>query len=359
MSHRTVLVTGGAGFIGSNFVRLALGEHPDWRVVVLDALTYAGNLENLEGLEASFGERYRFVRMDVTDADGLESLFREESFDGVFHFAAESHVDRSILGPLAFVRTNVMGTGQLLERCRLAWKDRPGRFLLISTDEVYGALGEEGRFTEETPVRPSSPYSASKAAADQLALAYFRTFGLPVVVTRCCNNYGSYQFPEKLIPLMVVRLLDGQPLPVYGKGENVRDWIHVDDHNRGALLAFEKGRPGEVYNLGARCERRNLDLVRALIREVAALKGWPEGDPDARIAYVKDRPGHDWRYAIDPSRAERELGFRPRVAFEEGLRQTVRWYLDHEGWWRRILSGEYLEFVRRLYGDRDPGGAPA
>ncbi len=350
MSERTVLVTGAAGFIGSNFVRLALRERPSWRIVAADALTYAGNLENLAGLEEAHPHRFRFVRLDVTDEAALASLFEEEAFTGVFHFAAESHVDRSILGPLAFVKTNVLGTAALLERCRLSWRGGGGRFLQISTDEVYGTLGEEGAFTEETPLRPSSPYSASKAAADQLVLAYHRTFGLDAVVTRCCNNYGPYQFPEKLIPFMVVRLLEGETLPVYGTGENVRDWIHVDDHNRGALLAFERGRPGEVYNLGARCEKRNLDLVRLLVREVAARKGWGGLDPDSRIAFVKDRPGHDWRYAIDPSKAERELGFAPRVPFEEGLASTVAWYLENEGWWRRVLSGEYRGYVQRWYG---------
>jgi dTDP-glucose 4,6-dehydratase len=350
MTQTTVLVTGAAGFIGSNFVRLALAERPSWRIVAADALTYAGNLENLAGLTEAYPQRLRFVRLDVTDEAALAALFQEETFTGVFHFAAESHVDRSILGPLAFVRTNVLGTAALLERCRLSWTEGGGRFLQISTDEVYGTLGEEGAFTEETPLCPSSPYSASKAAADQLALAYHRTFGLDVVVTRCCNNYGPYQFPEKLIPFMVVRLLEGEPLPVYGTGENVRDWIHVDDHNRGVLLAFERGRPGQVYNLGARCEKRNLDLVRLLVREVSARKGWGEVDPDSRIAFVKDRPGHDWRYAIDPTKAERELGFSPRVSFEEGLASTVAWYLENEGWWRRVLSGEYRGYVQRWYG---------
>ena len=348
---RTVLVTGAAGFIGSNFVRLALEERPDWRLVVLDALTYAGNLENLEGVQEAYPERYRFLRGDVTDAVQVQALFQEEGVSGVFHFAAESHVDRSILGPMAFVRTNVLGTATLLEAARSAWKGQGGRFLQVSTDEVYGALGETGLFTEGTPLDPSSPYSASKAASDHLALAYHRTYGMEVVVTRCCNNYGPYQFPEKLIPFMVTRALEGKPCPVYGRGENVRDWIHVDDHNRGVILAFEKGAPGEVYNLGARCERKNLELVRALLRELSRLKGWDEGGIGERIAFVKDRPGHDWRYAIDPSKSERELGFRPRVPFEEGLRSTVAWYLEHEGWWRRILSGEYREFVKRQYGE--------
>ncbi len=355
---RTVLVTGGAGFVGSGFVALALSSRPDWRVVVLDALTYAGNLENLEGLDARFADRYRFVRGDVADGAAVGRLFAEEAPSAVVHFAAESHVDRSLLGPLDFVRTNVLGTATLLEAARGAWAPGGGRFLQVSTDEVYGALGETGRFTEETPLAPSSPYSASKAAADQLVLAYHRTFGLDTVVTRCCNNYGPRQFPEKLIPFLIARFVDGQTLPVYGKGENVRDWIHVDDHSRGVLLALEGGRAGQVYNLGARCERRNLDLVRGLARELASAAG---GDPDralSRVVFVKDRPGHDWRYALDPSKAERELGFRPEVPFDAGLRATVRWYLDHEPWWRRVQTGEYREFVRRTYEDAGAGGAP-
>ena len=348
---KRVLVTGGAGFIGSNFVRLALRERPDWRVVVLDALTYAGNLENLEGVAEAFPERYRFIRGDVTDPIVTGKVFEEEAISGVVHFAAESHVDRSILGPMAFIRTNVLGTATLLEAARAAWQERAGRFLQVSTDEVYGALGQEGLFTEATPLDPSSPYSASKAAADHLALAYHRTYGLEVVVTRCCNNYGPYQFPEKLIPFMITRALEGKACPVYGRGDNVRDWIHVDDHNRGVILALEKGLPGEVYNLGARCERKNLDLVRALLVELSRLKGWDEGAVEERIAFVKDRPGHDWRYAIDPAKSERELGFSPEIPFGEGLRSAVAWYLEHEGWWRRIQSGEYLEFVKRQYGE--------
>ena len=349
---KTVLVTGGAGFIGSNFTRLALETRPQWRVVVLDALTYAGNLENLEGLEERFADRYRFVRGNVTDAGVVDAVFAQERFDLIVHFAAESHVDRSILGPTAFVRTNVMGTATLLEAARNAWKNAPGRFLQISTDEVYGSLGETGSFMEGTPLDPSSPYSASKAAADQIALSYHRTFGLDVVVTRCCNNYGPFQFPEKLIPLMITRALAGESLPVYGTGQNIRDWIHVDDHNRGVLLALEKGRAGEVYNLGARCEKRNLDLVKDLLRAAARIKGWDPAQVEGRITFVTDRPGHDWRYAIDPSKSERELGFVPQVPFEEGLAATARWYLEHEGWWRRVQSGAYREFVKKLYGER-------
>jgi dTDP-glucose 4,6-dehydratase len=349
---KTVLVTGGAGFIGSNFVRFALGERPDWRLVVLDALTYAGNLENLQGLDGAFTGRYRFVHGDVTDPVKVGALFVQEPFDSVIHFAAESHVDRSIMGPTAFVKTNVMGTATLLEAAREAWRERPGRFLQVSTDEVYGSLEETGLFAESTPLDPSSPYSASKAAADQIALSYHRTFGLDLVVTRCCNNYGPYQFPEKLIPLMITRALAGEHLPVYGTGMNVRDWIHVEDHNRGVLLALEKGKAGEVYNLGARCEKRNLDLVKELLRTVASVKGWDPAEAERRITFVADRPGHDWRYAIDPAKSERELGFRPEIPFDRGLEATVHWYLDHEGWWRRVQSGEYKEFVKTLYEGR-------
>ncbi len=348
---KSILVTGGAGFIGSNFVRLALEERPDWRIVLLDALTYAGNLENLAGLEESYDGRYEFVRGDVADEETVEALFGRHRFEGVIHFAAESHVDRSILGPMAFVRTNVTGTAVLLEAARKHWKAGGGRFLQVSTDEVYGQLGEDGVFTEETPLSPSSPYSATKAAADQLVTAYGRTFGLNTVITRCCNNYGPYQFPEKLIPFMITRALAGETLPVYGKGENVRDWIHVLDHNRGVLLAFDRGRAGEVYNLGARCERRNIDLVELLASALAGLLGEPPSKYRSKITFVKDRPGHDWRYAIDPSKAENELGFKPEASFEEGLHETIRWYLGHESWWRRIQSGEYRRFIQAQYGD--------
>ena len=345
-----VLVTGGAGFIGSNFVRLALAERAAWRIVVVDALTYAGNLENLAGIEAGFPGRYRFVKADVADAPAVEKIFAEEKPSLVVHFAAESHVDRSVLGPMDFVRTNVLGTATLLDAARKAWREKPGRFLQVSTDEVYGALGETGAFAEATPIAPSSPYSASKASADMLALAYHRTFGLDAVITRCCNNYGPYQFPEKLIPFMISRFVDGEKLPVYGNGMNVRDWIHVDDHNRGVLLAIEKGRAGEVYNLGARCERKNIDLVRSLLELLLKARGVAAEKLESRIAFVKDRPGHDWRYAIDPSKAERELGFRPEVPFEEGLAKTVQWYVENEKWWRDVQSGAYRDYVAKVYG---------
>jgi dTDP-glucose 4,6-dehydratase len=335
-----VLVTGGAGFIGSNLVRLLLAERPGWRVVNLDRLTYAGNAENLAGLERD--PRYRFVRGDIANGELVAEVMRSEAIDAVMHLAAESHVDRSILSPAIFIETNVRGTQVLLEAAReLGVK----RFLHVSTDEVYGSLGETGLFTEETPLAPSSPYSASKAGSDLLALAYAHTFGLPVVVTRCSNNYGPYQFPEKLIPLMIANALRDLPLPVYGDGLNVRDWIHVEDHCRGLVAALERGRPGEVYNLGASSERRNIEIVKAVLAAV--------GKPESLIRYVKDRPGHDRRYAIDSSKARRELGWEPRHLFEAALGETVRWYREHRGWWERILTGEYLKYYERQYGARE------
>src|SRR5512142_195017 len=317
-----VLVTGGSGFIGSNLVRLLLQERPEWRVVVLDKLTYAGNAENLAGLEQS--PRYRFVRGDIGNGELVAEIFKTERLDAVLHLAAESHVDRSILAPAVFVDTNVRGTQVLLEAAR---SHGVKRFVHVSTDEVYGSLGPTGYFTEETPLAPSSPYAASKASSDLLALAYAHTFGLPVVVTRCSNNYGPYQFPEKLIPLMIANALRDLPLPVYGDGMNVRDWIHVEDHARGLLAAFEQGKDGEVYNFGASSERHNIQIVKLVLELV--------GKPQSLITYVKDRPGHDRRYAIDAAKATRELGWTPRRRFEDALAETVRWYVDHRAWWER------------------------
>jgi dTDP-glucose 4,6-dehydratase len=332
-----VLITGGSGFIGSNLVRLVLAERPGWRVVNLDKLTYAGNAENLADLAGE--PRYRFVRGDIANGELVAEILRAERIDAVMHLAAESHVDRSILSPAVFIETNVRGTQVLLEAAReLGVK----RFLHVSTDEVYGSLGPTGLFTEETPLAPSSPYSASKAGSDLLALAYAHTFGEHVVVTRCSNNYGPYQFPEKLIPLMIANALEDRPLPVYGDGQNVRDWIHVEDHCRGLLAALERGERGQVYNFGASSERRNLEIVRAVLRLV--------GKPESLIQYVKDRPGHDRRYAIDSSRARRALGWEPRHRFEEALAATVDWYREHRGWWERIRSGEYLRYYERQYG---------
>jgi dTDP-glucose 4,6-dehydratase len=308
-------------------------------VVNLDKLTYAGNPENLADLEAD--PRYRFVRGDVCNGELVADLFKVERIDAVMHLAAESHVDRSILAPSVFIETNVRGTQVLLEAAR---ELGVRRFLHVSTDEVYGSLGPTGLFTEATPLAPSSPYSASKASSDLLALAYAHTFKLPIVVTRCSNNYGPYQFPEKLIPLMIANALRDRPLPVYGDGMNVRDWIHVEDHCRGLLAALEQGEPGEVYNLGGSSERPNLDIVRQVLRAL--------GKPESLVTFVKDRPGHDRRYAIDWSKAKARLGWAPAKRFEAALEETVRWYVDHRAWWERVLSGEYLKYYERQYGTR-------
>jgi dTDP-glucose 4,6-dehydratase len=332
-----VLLTGGSGFIGSNLVRLLLAERPGWRVVNLDKLTYAGNAENLADLEGN--PRYRFVRGDICNGELVADIFRTERIEGVMHLAAESHVDRSILAPAVFIETNVRGTQVLLEAAReLGVK----RFLHVSTDEVYGSLGPTGLFTEETPLAPTSPYSASKAGSDLLALAYAHTFEMPIVVTRCSNNYGPYQFPEKLIPLMIANAIRDLPLPVYGDGMNVRDWIHVEDHCRGLLAAFERGADGEVYNFGASCERHNIDIVKQVLALV--------GKPESLVKYVKDRPGHDRRYAIDSRKAKARLDWAPRHVFEEGLAATVRWYVEHRPWWERIISGEYVKYYEKQYG---------
>jgi dTDP-glucose 4,6-dehydratase len=314
------LITGGCGFIGCNFIRGLLADKPDARVTNVDALTYAGSEANLADVAAENSERYAFVRADIGDAAAMAALFEENAFDAVVNFAAESHVDRSIVSPQDFVHTNIVGAATLLQ---LARECKVGRFLQVSTDEVYGSLGPEGLFTEETPIRPSSPYSASKAAADLLVLAAHHTYGQDVLVTRCSNNYGPYQFPEKLIPLMITKALAREPLPVYGDGSNVRDWIHVEDHCEGIRAALAKGKAGEVYNFGADCEWRNLDLVKALLRAV--------GRPEDLIAFVTDRPGHDLRYAIDSTKSRRELGWGPRRSFEEGLRATVEWYVARAG----------------------------
>jgi dTDP-glucose 4,6-dehydratase len=340
-----ILVTGGCGFIGSNLVKYLRQHRPTWRVVNLDKLTYAGNLENLADLEDDAG--HRFARVDISDRDAVQHLIRSHAIDAIFHLAAESHVDRSILGPEVFIQTNVLGTQVLLEACQ---KTGVKRFVMVSTDEVYGSLGPTGRFTESSPLAPSSPYSASKASADLLALAYHRTFGTDVVVTRCSNNYGPYQFPEKLIPLMIVNALHDQPLPVYGDGANVRDWLHVADHCQALLLALEKGRAGEVYNIGGGTELRNIEIVKRIL---ALLK-----KPESLIRFVKDRPGHDRRYAIDPSRTKAELGWSPAHTFEQGIDETVRWYIDNRSWWQNVLSGAYRDYYEKQYRSRlDPATA--
>ena len=344
---RVALVTGGAGFIGSNLVHHLLGTHADLRVVVLDALTYAGNPANLAGLAEAHPGRYRFVHGDICDAALLGRLFAEEPFDSVIHLAAESHVDRSIDDPLAFVRTNVMGTATVLHAARQAWKGRPAggagsvRFHHVSTDEVFGSLGDTGLFHEATAYDPSSPYSASKAGSDHLVRAWGRTFGLPVTITNCSNNYGPYHFPEKLIPLMIMNGLNGKPLPVYGKGLNIRDWLYVEDHARAIDLVLRRGRPGETYCVGGRNEWANIDIVKLLCRVLDELRPDPAGPRTRLITYVADRPGHDLRYAIDATRMELELGWLPRETFETGLRKTVQWYLDHRSWLDDIAKRKY------------------
>jgi dTDP-glucose 4,6-dehydratase len=358
MGKKTILVTGGAGFIGTNFIRHALAMRKDWRIVNLDALTYAGNPANFEDLPPDQTERYRFVRGDIGNTSLIKHLFSEEPFDGIIHFAAESHVDRSILGPEVFVETNVTGTFRLLNESLRFWegKGRPEgfRFLHISTDEVYGSLGAEGHFTEETPYDPSSPYSASKAASDHFVRAYFRTYHLPTIITNCSNNYGPYQFPEKLIPLMILNVLENKPLPVYGDGTNVRDWLYVLDHCDALIKVFEEGAPGETYNIGGGTERQNIEIVHLLCDLMDAFLGRSKKEQSRRlIRFVADRPGHDWRYAIDATRIHEELGWSPRHQFEDALRATIEWYMDHMDWVNSVRSGEYIKWIERNYGKRE------
>jgi dTDP-glucose 4,6-dehydratase len=335
---KTLLVTGGAGFIGSNFVRYMLHHH-SYRIINLDKLTYAGNLENLADVESH--PNYRFVKGDICDRLLLENLFEEETIDAVLNFAAESHVDRSILGARVFVETNVLGTQTLLDVAKHYGVER---FLQVSTDEVYGTLGETGYFTEETPLAPNSPYSASKAGADFLVRAYHETFKMPTLITRCSNNYGPYHFPEKLIPLMIANALNDKPLPVYGDGLNVRDWLYVEDHCRAIDVVLHNGKLGEVYNIGGHNEKRNIDIVKLILQKL--------GKPESLITFVKDRPGHDRRYAIDASKIERELGWKPQETFETGIEKTIQWYLEHRQWWERIISGEYQKYYEQQYEKR-------
>ena len=334
-----LLVTGGAGFIGANYVLARLADYPGDTVAVVDALTYAGNFESLAPVKDD--PRFSFHRVDIRDAEATGAVFDTVAPECVVHFAAESHVDRSILGPRVFAETNVLGTQVLLDH---AVRSGVSRFLMVSTDEVYGSLGVTGAFTEESPLRPSSPYSASKAAADLLALAYHQTFRLDVVVTRCSNNYGPFQFPEKLIPLMILNALKDEPLPVYGDGRQVRDWLHVADHGAALNLILEKGRGGEVYNIGGRNEHANIEVVRQILRYL--------DKPETLIRHVEDRPGHDRRYAIDPAKLESELGWRPVRVFEEALRETIDWYRDHPAWWQRVQSGAYRAYYEEQYGPR-------
>jgi dTDP-glucose 4,6-dehydratase len=336
---KNVLVTGGAGFIGSNFIRYMLEAHPDYKIVNFDKLTYAGNLENLESVKTN--PNYYFIKDDICDRVAVETVVREHNVSVIINFAAESHVDRSILGPSIFVQTNVVGTNVLLE---VAKDFKVDRFIQISTDEVYGSLGPSGRFTETTPLDSNSPYAASKASADLLVLAYHRTFGLPAIITRCSNNYGPYQFPEKLIPLMIANALAGKSLPVYGDGLNIRDWLYVIDHCTAIDLVLQKGRAGEVYNIGGNNEWKNIDIVKLLLKKL--------GKPETLISFVKDRLGHDRRYAIDSSKISRELGWKPSLTFEEGMSKTIDWYLKNELWWKRIISGEYQEYYKKMYEQR-------
>ena len=343
-----IVVTGGAGFIGSNFVRHALEYRPQWRIINVDALTYAGNAANLDDIAARMPERYRFVHGDIGDKGLLEKVLTTEQPWAVVHFAAESHVDRSIQGPLTFMQTNALGTCHLLGACRKYWEvgGRPQRFrfLHISTDEVYGSLGAEGHFTESTPYDPSSPYSASKAASDHLVRAWHRTYGLPAMVTNCSNNYGPYQFPEKLIPLMLLNIKERKSLPVYGDGQNIRDWLYVIDHCEALIAVLEGGRPGETYNIGGGAERRNIEVVQQLCDLMDARLG-REGTQGSRrlIRFVTDRPGHDRRYAIDASKIDKELGWRPQFTFEQALARTVDWYLENWAWVESIRDGSYRD----------------
>lgn len=350
---RHVLITGGAGFIGSHVVRRFVTRYPDYRIVNFDLLTYAGNLANLSDVEQA--PNYTFVRGDICDAEAVGEVFRRYAIDGVIHLAAESHVDRSIRDPFTFARTNVLGTLTLLHAAREEWQGAWAgkRFYHISTDEVYGALGFGDKpFNEGTRYDPHSPYSASKASSDHFVRAFHDTYGLPTVVTNCSNNYGPYQFPEKLIPLLVNNIRLERPLPVYGRGENVRDWLHVEDHARAIDLIFHEGQSGETYNIGGGNEWRNIDLVRLIVRTTDRLLGRPEGASERLITYVTDRAGHDLRYAIDFSKLRRELGWEPAFRFEEGIEQTVRWYLENREWMERITSGEYEHYYEQMYGNR-------
>ncbi len=338
MNKKIILVTGGAGFIGSNFINYLLSTRDDLIIVNLDKLTYAGNLENLKSVQKN--KNYFFIRGDITNRELVDYLFRKFSIKYVINFAAESHVDRSIIGSEVFYRTNVIGTNILLEASR---RYDVEKFIQISTDEVYGSLGENGYFTEQNPLSPNSPYSSSKAAADLMVLAFHHTYNVPVIITRCSNNYGPYQFPEKLIPLMIINALSNKKLPVYGDGLNIRDWIYVIDHIKAIELVFEKGKIGEIYNIGANCEKKNIDIVKLILKKL--------NKSEDLIEFVKDRPGHDRRYAIDSSKIKTHLNWKPEYSFEKGIDITIDWYIKNKEWWERIISGEYINYYKKQYGN--------
>lgn len=349
---RTILITGGAGFIGSHVVRRFVRKYPDYNIINLDVLTYAGNLENLTDIEKS--PNYQFIKADITDEAAIEKIFNNYSIDGVIHLAAESHVDRSISDPMAFIKTNIFGTVVLLNAAKKKWKDNfnEKRFYHISTDEVYGSLGAEGLFTEETSYDPRSPYSASKASSDHLVRAYHHTYGLPVVISNCSNNYGPNHFPEKLIPLAINNIKNSKPIPVYGKGENVRDWLFVEDHAAAIDVIFHKGKSGDTYNIGGNNEWTNIDLIKLLCRIMDSKLNRPVGESEKLITYVKDRAGHDLRYAIDSTKLQKELGWSPSLQFEEGLTKTVDWYLKNQKWLDDIVTGNYQQYYKDQYQNR-------
>jgi dTDP-glucose 4,6-dehydratase len=346
---RNILVTGGAGFIGSHLVRLLVNKYPKYHIINMDALTYAGNLENLKDIEQK--ENYTFVKCDICDLKKVKTVFNEYNIDSVIHLAAESHVDRSIEDPFSFAQTNVMGTLSLLEAAKSYWNENfiNKVFYHVSTDEVYGSLGQERFFTEETNYDPHSPYSASKASSDHFVRAFSDTYGLPIVISNCSNNYGSFQFPEKLIPLFINNIVNNKPLPIYGKGENVRDWLFVNDHVRAIDVIFHKGKLGDTYNIGGFNEWKNIDLIKVMIKTVDKMLGREAGSSDKLITYVKDRAGHDLRYAIDSSKLKNELGWEPSLQFEEGIKKTVKWYLDNKEWMDNVTSGDYQEYYKKMY----------